>query len=386
MSDFALREFATPAEARYLDALSKHGTQRKAADALGVNVRNLQRGLKSLKDRAAKQGYSPQHDMTHPVPDGFKLKGTSTLYNESGQLTAQWVKSEADRERQEALMREVVAALSSHIKPEKPVRQRTARNDGDLLNLYPIADYHLGMLSWAEETGADWDTNIAEDLLFSWFSEAIERSPGAAVGLLCILGDFSHWDGLDAVTPEHHNLLDADTRFAKLVRITIRVLRRVVRMLLEKHDKLHIVIAEGNHDPASSVWLREWFAALYENEPRVTVDQSPDPYYCYEFGETSLFFHHGHKRKPESIADVFAAKFRDVFGRSKHSYAHLGHKHETKLVETPLMVIEQHRTLAAPDAYATRGGWLSGRGASVVTYSKDHGEVGRVTIGPEMCG
>lgn len=379
-----LKPYASPAQRRYIEAIEKCGSAPKAARQEGVNVRTVERAIEAVKRKAAAQGYAPDHDMTHAVPEGFKLKGTSTLYGPDGEMTAQWVKSEADRTQQEAHMREAADALSSTLKREKPIKQK-ARTDSDLLNLYPIADYHLGMLSWAEETGADWDVQIAEDTLFSWFAEAIARSPDAAVGLLGILGDFAHWDGMDAVTPEHHNLLDADTRFAKLVRVTIRVLRRVVRMLLEKHAKVHIIIAEGNHDPASSVWLREWFAALYENEPRVTVDQSPDPYYCYEFGRTALFVHHGHKRKPENVADVFAAKFRETFGRSKYAYAHLGHKHEAKLVETPLMVLEQHRTLSAPDAYATRGGWLSGRGASVITYSKEYGEVGRVTIGPEMC-
>jgi hypothetical protein len=115
----------------------------------------------------------------------------------------------------------------------------------------------------------------------------------------------------------------------------------------------------------------------------VTVDTSPDPYYCVEHGLTSLFFHHGHKRRPQEIDDVFAAKFRDVFGRTKYSYAHMGHLHHAALKESPLMVVEQHRTLAAADAYASRGGWLSGRDAPVITYSKQYGQVGRVVLSPK---
>jgi hypothetical protein len=143
-------------------------------------------------------------------------------------------------------------------------------------------------------------------------------------------------------------------------------------------------MAEGNHDMASSVWLREMFAAMYEREKRVTIDTSPDPYYCVEHGLTSLFFHHGHKRKPTNVDDVMVAKFREVFGRTKFSYAHLGHMHHTWQKETNLMIVEQHRTLAAKDAYASRGGWLSGREASCITYHKDYGQTGRVTITPDM--
>ena len=48
------------------------------------------------------------------------------------------------------------------------------------------------------------------------------------------------------------------------------------------------------------------------------------------------------------------------------------------------MIVERHRTLAAADAYAAKGGWLSGREAKVITYSKEYGEVFRITINPEM--
>ena len=143
-------------------------------------------------------------------------------------------------------------------------------------------------------------------------------------------------------------------------------------------------MAEGNHDPASSIWLRELFSALYSNNPRVDVELSPDPYYCFEHGKTSLFFHHGHKKRVANIDDVFVAKFRDVFGRTKFSYAHMGHLHHKQVKESNLMVVEQHRTLSSNDAYASRGGWITGRDASCITYSKMFGEVGRVTINPDM--
>ena len=81
---------------------------------------------------------------------------------------------------------------------------------------------------------------------------------------------------------------------------------------------------------------------------------------------------------------VFTAKFRDVFGRTKHAFGHLGHYHHKRELESPLMVLRQHRTLAASDAYASRRGWMSGREAQVITYSAQHGEVGSVTISPAM--
>lgn len=329
------------------------------------------------------KGWAPAHDMVHTVPEGFVVKGVSTLYDKQGQVAGQWVKSMQEGDALRRALEAAFTGMADTLPRIAPVPAPTHTNS-DLLNVFVLTDYHLGMLSWAEETGADWDMDIAEELLLKWFRAAIAAAPPAKRAVFANIGDFLHWDGMDAVTPASKHILDADTRFQKLVRVAIRVERQIIAMLLEAHEEVHVINAEGNHDPASSIWLREWLAAVYENEPRVTVDTSADPYYCVEHGLTSLFFHHGHKRKMEQVADVFVAKFREVFGRTKHSYAHTGHLHHDKRIENNLMTVEQHRTLAAPDAYASRGGWMSGRDAKVITYHKQHGEVARLTINPDM--
>ena len=356
-------------------ALESHPSTAAAARALGLNERTLRR----RRERLALKGYSPAHDMTRTVPDGFNVKGVSTYYDEDGKVRGQWVKSSADAERREAMMREAVAAMSESIRREKP-RPAPKRTKAELLNCYVVTDYHLGLLAWGEETGDDWDTDIAERLLADWFGAAIAQSPAAETAVFAQLGDFLHWDGMEAVTPQSRHILDADTRFQKLVRVAIRVVRRVIGMLLSKHERVHVLMAEGNHDMASSIWLRELLSELYADEPRITVDVSPDPYYCVEHGQTALFFHHGHKRGLKDIDTVFAAKFREVFGRTRYAYAHMGHLHHVEVKETNLMLIEQHQTLAAKDAYASRGGWMSDRSAQVITYHDKLGEVGRVRV------
>ena len=340
--------------------------------------------LGRIKREMARQGWSPEHDMTHEVPDGYHVKGASTLYKD-GAPVMQWVKSSIDHERQHEMMQAALEAIKEEL-PREDMQQRTAtaKVDSDLLNCFVITDFHMGALSWADETGADWDIEIAEATIVEWFRRAIDLAPDAETALLAQISDLLHWDGFDAVTPASKNLLDADTRFPKLVRVAIRVLRQVIRALLAKHPKLHIIMADANHDPVSQVWLREWLSVLYEDDPRVTVDTSPSPYNVFEFGSVAVFTHHGHKRKPANVSEVFAGKFREIFGRTRYAYAHMGHLHHIDVKENALMVVEQHRTLAAPDAYAARGGYLSGRDAKVITYHKEYGEVGRVTVSYDM--
>lgn len=354
-------------------AVLDHGSKTAAAKALGLPRSTFRSRLKKEQS----QGYN--------IPLGLKLKGTSTLYDLEGNEVMKWVKTDSEKERLDDALEEALEALKEEV-PRAKITPAPDYVEKDLLSCYVLTDYHLGQLSWGEETGDDWDTDIASELLVNWFARAIECAPDSEVGILAQLGDFLHWDGIEAVTPTSGHILDADSRFPKLVNVAIKVLRAVIQMMLEKHGRVHVIMAEGNHDIASSIWLRAMFSALYENEPRVTIDQTHSPYYCFEWGQTSLFFHHGHKKRFNQIAPVFAGMYRDVFGRTKHSYAHMGHLHHQHTLENELMIVEQHPTLAAKDAYATRGGYMSQRGASVITYSKQSGEVTRSIIRPEMLG
>lgn len=332
---------------------------------------------------ATRAGTAPEFGLIDSAAAGTFMGKVTVHRNAAGEVVNTWARYHPDDEKRMVALLAAVEAMGEKL-PREKARAAPAKTAADLCNVYVLTDFHLGMLAWHEETGADWDTDIAERMLVDWFSAAIAQAPASEFAVFAQLGDFLHWDGMDAVTPASKHLLDADTRFQKLVRVAIRAVRRVIGMLLAKHQRVHVLMAEGNHDPASSIWLREWLHATFEDEPRITVDRSPDPYYCVEHGETALFFHHGHKRKPSNIDTVFAAKFREVFGRTKHAYAHMGHLHHIDMKETNLMVVEQHRTLAAPDAYASRGGWMSGRDAVVVTYSKQHGEVSRCRVSSKM--
>ena len=59
----------------------------------------MYRSIERLRTNAAKRGYSPEHDMNHVVPKGYKVKGVSTFYNDEGNPVAQWVKSATDEQQ-----------------------------------------------------------------------------------------------------------------------------------------------------------------------------------------------------------------------------------------------------------------------------------------------
>lgn len=327
---------------------------------------------------------APERGDAFELPHTHRLGKITVNRDAEGRIIQDWLRAEPDAEQREAAMRAAIDALKEElprIEPTKGPEQCSAA----LLNQYTLTDLHFGMLAWSEETGKDdYDLKIAEKLLLDWFSAAIAMSPNAAVGILAQLGDLMHHDALESVTPAHKHVLDADSRLQKIIRIVIRVVRQIIGMMLQKYPKVHIIMASANHDPASSAWMRELLHAMYDHEPRLTVDNSPDVYYAYEWGKTGLFYHHGHKRNVANVDSVFAGKFREMFGRCPKCYGHIGHLHSDQVRESNLMRIERHRTLAPPDAHSSGGGWLSERDAKVITYHVAYGEVSRITISPQM--
>ncbi len=381
--DEVLKDFATDRQKEYIDAVNKTGTIMGAARMLNVPRQTVQEGLKKVKRKAAIQGYSPKHDMTRTVPDGFKVKGVSTYYNKDGKPSGQWVKSTADHERQAQIIRDAFDAMASELPRLEAIAKPLITSD-KLCNLYTFTDSHVGMLAWHKEGGADWDLKIAEDTIVGVFEQMILSTPFAKIGFINQLGDFLHSDGMLPVTPTSGHVLDQDGRFSKIVTVALKVLRRIIDLALMRHEQVIVLMAEGNHDMASSIWLRVMFKALYENEPRVQVIDSELPYYHYQHGNTMLAFHHGHMAKNDSLPLLFASQFPKVWGNTTKRYCHTGHRHHVEEKEHSGMKVIQHSTLAARDAYAARGGWMSEREATAITYHTQYGQVARTTITPEM--
>ena len=347
----------------------------EAARRLGLARSTLQ----SRVDRAREKF----PELTDRVPEGHKAKGVSTLYDAEGNVKAQWVKSTIDEQRAEEAREAAIRALAEQIPPEKPVAPPKAVLT-DLCALYTLTDAHVGMLAWHREGGQDWDLEIAEQTIVGCFAETIRQMPEAETAIFNQLGDLLHYDSLTAVTPTSGHILDADSRFTKMVEVAVRILRRIIRMLLAKHKNVHVIMAEGNHDMASSVWLRTMFKALFENEERVTVEDSAIPYYCFEFGKVFLGFHHSHLKRMEQIPGLMAAQFPQQWGRTVKRYCHTGDKHHAAEKDSLGIHVVQHPTLAARDAYAARGGWHSERAMQGITYHRQFGQVGRIIVCPEM--
>lgn len=382
--------------AETLAAHRAHPSNTAAAAALGVNRLTFQNRLRvALLREAGLQNQGPGGIGPSPERDGgeeYLVKGVSTYFDAEGNPRGQWVKTKVDEQRRIASILAAITERAESIEPRLPL-PLAARGDPEtwaasarLCNLLTVTDYHIGMLAWRREGGSDWDTPIARTTFRQCFGGLLDRMPLADTCVINQLGDLLHTDGMVPVTPAHGHVLDADSRYQKMASIAADLMEELVVAALERHAKVHVVMAEGNHDESGSAWLRIMFRRIFRDEPRVTIDDSPLPFYAYQHGETMLGFHHGHKVQNGALPALFAGspRFRSMWGAATRTYIHTGHRHHHESKEHSGCIVEQHPTLAAPDAHAARGGYISDRRAFGITYHDRLGEVGRVSVTPDM--
>lgn len=381
--DPGLYQFCTPRQEEILKAIESAGSTYKAAAELDIHRGYVQSVLNRVRMKAARMGHSPDHDMTRQVPEGYHIRGVSSLYNKDGALAAQWVKSNIDRDHTQQMLEAMVEGFRAELPQYGPAPKPRAKRD-DLMVGYPIGDHHFGGLVWAAEAGGDWDLEIAQKSLLSAMACLVQASMPASSSLIAVLGDYFHYDGMQALTPTSGNLLDTDTRYPKMVRIGIMCLRGIIDMALRRHAQVHVIVEVGNHDLASSIFLMECIRVAYENEPRVSVDTSPRQFHYHRFGKNLIGTYHGHKVKPVDLPLIMATDQPEDWGATEHRTWWSGHIHHKHVHDIQGCTVESFRVLPPGDEYAYNLGYRSKREMNAITYHQEHGEVGRSKVNPKM--
>ena len=77
-----------------MEGMKEGLTTKELAAKYGVQESTI----RNRKRQLAAQGFAPEHDMDKVTPEGFMVKGTSTLYGKDGQKKLQWVKTKMSQD------------------------------------------------------------------------------------------------------------------------------------------------------------------------------------------------------------------------------------------------------------------------------------------------
>ena len=370
-------DFATPRQLEMIAAIRLHGSENAANTAMGLANDKISAAMRRLRANASRQGFAPGHFDSGVAP-GYNMGKVTVQRGADGSVERVWERQHPDAENTLEVLREAVAKILEHSIGCLPPVEGPSVCDADLLTVIPMGDPHFGLLTWAEETGENFDLKIAERLTFDAVDRLAVSGPNSETALLLNLGDYFHADNGTNRTPRSAAPLDVDGRFEKIARVGITAMVRCIRRLLEKHRRVIVRNNRGNHDPHQASMLTLALQGWFHNEPRVTVETSPSSFYYHRFGNVLIGSTHGDGAKLNDLPLIMATDVPEDWAAAKFRVWHCGHFHHDQLKEHPGCTVETHRTLAAGDAWHRHSGYRSGRDMKAIVYHRQHGEVTRV--------
>lgn len=375
--DPKLLDYATPTQKRYAEALKGHVSIRAAEQAHDLANDTIGKSIRALKREAARQGYAPGH-FSDGVASGYRM-GKVTVQRGPGGVERVWERQHPDAEREAERLQAMREAMLEGLPLVEPT-QPPLYADDDLLTVYPEGDGHAGLYAWIAETGQAFDLAEYERIHRAATDRLVASAPPSAYALYIDLGDSLHADNNAARTKSGHHL-DTHGRHAEVVRAVIRCKRYRIARMLERHRYVNYRENPGNHNGVTALMLSEMMAAIYENEPRVAVDTSPNPYWFHGFGNNLIGSTHGDGAKGANLPLLMAVDAPHLWAASEKGARvwFVGHVHHKDVKDYPGVTVEYCRTLAAPDIWSHGAGYRSKRDMQAVTFHRTDGEVERHT-------
>ena len=196
----------------------------------------------------------------------------------------------------------------------------------------------------------------------------INQSPPSSHAIILGLGDMLHFDGYEPVTSRSGNFLDADGRYPKVLRTALDMVHSTVDLALQKFRTVEVRVLPGNHDDQSAVALSLALSLFYENNERVTFDDSPSRFWWKRIGKVFLGATHGDKTKMRDLPLVMAADNPQDWADSTYRRIYTGHIHHESAVEEGGVLVTSLRSPVAKDAYHSFSKYRSGRSVYSDTY------------------
>ena len=370
-----LRPFATTKRHhKILDMMQETGGNAEEAwRRLNMDGGNGRKAIRILKSRAATKTINHGDGTKETIEDPYLIKGTSTLYDDAGNVKIQWVKTNIEREKEVEALKHYAQSLCD-FKPAKPkINKNEAFND-ELMTAIFIGDAHVGMKAWGKDTrNMDFDTNIADKNLRDAIDDLVERSPDCETGLLVDVGDFQHANSslntTFAGTP-----VDVDTRQGKTLRTSAEIMAYGIDKMLDKFKRVIVVVARGNHNPDAAQAVQIILEFYYKREPRVDVLPTEGFFHYIEWGKWLIGVNHGDKIKPQKLVSVMARDMAAAWGRSTHRMWALGHFHHQNTLELDGCIVQKFAALTPPDSWHAGKGYASAGAMEMIVFKKQGGK------------
>jgi hypothetical protein len=292
------------------------------------------------------------------------------------------------RKTQEIRNRLVVDDIKKDLKKFAPKYSKIKYSKIKDALLYEIAafDFHIGKLTWAEESGENSDLKTQVKRVTEVFDELLSHAKNYPIEKILIPfgGDFynsdNKFDSTTALTPQSE-----DTRWQK----TFRAGRILAVTLIDKCSQIapvDVLVLSGNHDETRSFFLGDALESWYHGNKNVTIDNSARRRKYYKYGRDLLMFVHGSEEKMNKLPGIMAMEEPMLWADTKFREIHCGDKHHREDVlfkthEAEGVVVRLLSSLSPTDAWHASKGFIGALQASQsFLWSKDNGMIAQFIV------
>lgn len=363
----------TNKQKQVLEAYLKTNSYRGAAEFLGKNRTYVRSVIKTLEAN----GDVPWRSQA-PSPAHIDIKNSTVQYNADGEVVQEWRRQYPSLQ----LLQDVVSGLCSEVKGKGKAPKKNSRGTKkDILFEIDIYDAHVGMYADEKETlDENYNCDIAAQRMVAATESLAGRADSPGKCVLVFGGDMLHVDNRTNQTPGSGHVLDADSRYHRIVNYIISACTECVNIAATIAPEVEIVVLEGNHSNHSELWLGQVLKAFYSKCRNIEVKTGPSPRKHLIWGDNLLVWAHGDKVPAVKWPMIIAAEFAAEWGITKYRHLKCGHVHHKKSI-APVMIDEQSglvveflEALCATDAWHANSGYIgSQKGASAFEYHKTEG-------------
>jgi hypothetical protein len=389
-----------------VDAYHLHGSQRLAAEALGVGKSAFGESLKLARELGMLSDVGEDETLLRQTCSDRGIAIDDVAYY--------WVKTSDVSmfvKRQGAMsyddMRDaIIAEMDAHA----PVYEAIEHIKGEHLLVVDPADVHVGKLSRILETGYDYDMPNATERVRAGITGLISKAQafGVAKVVFVIGNDILHID-----TPHRRTTSgtpqDTDGMWWEMFLEAKNCYVAIIEQLVQLAD-VHIIFCPSNHDYVSGWMLADTLYSWFRNHPNIHFgDEQRNISIAHrkyvEYGQNLMGFTHGDGAKEKDLPSLMQYEARSAWGRVQHCYMYVHHTHHKdrkvlgmdaqkrekdhigvtvlqsgKSVNPAKNVyIETVRTPSPEDGWHDRNGYVNKQAVEVFLHHPTDGQVARFT-------
>lgn len=346
------------------EAIQSGTGAKKIKSELGIGTHRFYRCKRELTKHTAVNGRTMDHS---------RFIKTTVQLGPDGEVEREWPRFAEDM-TEAALLESFAEGLTQAMDPKAPSKAPKIKHHTDkLMTGVFLGDAHIGMYAYGPETKhSDFDTGIATKQIRDAIDYLVDKAEPTETGMLVDVGDLMH------ANTQHNQTysgtpLDVDTRHHRVMEKAAEVMVYAIERMKEKHKKVVVCIARGNHNTDAAPAVQLILSFYYSKDNRVEVLKTEGFYHYIEYGKWLLGVHHGDKQKPEALAGTMARDMPAAWGRTTHRLWCTGHYHKEAVKTLPGCKHKVFAALPPPDSWHASHGFMGDGEMEMLTFRRDGG-------------